>query len=135
MKKILFTSLIIVVVSCVIFVPVYLLLIHTASTNVVDYSADIQGKWNAYQYYYDKDRVVCNDEIWMTLEIVDDEITIKGTVLQEVNCNFNWLNGTSLSYSFGEENTTFYLSIDENDNLKITIAEDSYIILLRRAEG
>ena len=108
MKRILFTSLIIVIVSCVIFVPVYLLLIHTVSTNVVDYSADIQGKWNAYQYYYDKERVACNDATWMSLEIADEEIIIKGTVLQETKCSFNWLTGTSLSYNSGEKNTTFY---------------------------
>lgn len=135
MKRILFTSLIIVTVSCVIFVPVYLLLIHTMSTNAVDYSSDIQGKWSAYQYYYNKERVACNDEIWMTFEIVDEEIIIKGTVLQEVKCNFNWLSGNSLSYRLDDENTTFFLSIDDKDNLKITIAEASYIILLRRVEG
>lgn len=135
MKRILFTSLIIVIVSCVIVTPVYLLLIHTVSNNSTDYSADIQGKWNAFQYYNDKERVACNEEIWMTLEINDDELTINGTVLEEVKCNFNWLSGTSLSYTTGEDDTIYYLSIDDNNNLKITIADTSYIILLRKAEG
>lgn len=134
MKRILFTSLIIVLVSCIIFVPVYTFLIHTASANKVDYSADIQGKWTAYQYYHGNDRVACKDEVWMTLEIVEDEITVKGTVLPEVKCGFTWLSGISFFYQTEEEKTTFYLSMEDPDHLKVTVGDSSYIILLRRAE-
>lgn len=133
MKRILSTSLIIVLVSALIYAPVYILLIYTVSANRIDYTADMQGKWNVYQYYYGNERVACKDETWMTLEIDGEQLSIEGTVLPETTCPFTWLNGNSISFDADGKNTIFYLSFDANNNLKITVADSSYILMLRKA--
>ena len=133
MKRILSTSLIIVLVSALIYAPVYIYLIYTVSANQVDYTSVMQGKWNVYQYYHEKDRVACDDENWMTLEIDGEQLKIEGNVLPETECSFTWLNGNSISFDADGKNTIFYLSFDANNNLKINVAETTYVLMLRKA--
>ena len=135
MKKILLTSLILVLVPTLVFLPVYIFLIHTAVFGAKDYSEDIQGKWSAFQYYYESERVACNDENYMSITFDGDTIAVDGTVLPEVETEFTWNGGASLSYDAGGESFTYLLSFDNNNNLKIIVDGTSYIILLRRSEG
>lgn len=57
MKKILFASIILVLIPTIIFVPIYALMFHTANSNVKNYTEDIIGNWEAFQYYYESERV------------------------------------------------------------------------------
>lgn len=135
MKRILLTSLTIIMISAAIFLPVYALLFFTVSTKAKDYKADIMGSWEVFQYYKGSDRVACDDEIHMELNIAENRLSITGTVLPEVSESYKWNSGTSLHYeTAGKENMLFF-SFDSQGNLKITVGDGEYILLLRRQAG
>lgn len=135
MKSFFLTSMILILAPTLIFLPVYALLIYTSVTNVKDYSADIQGQWNAYQYYYENKLIGCNSDVWMSVTIDDKSITVDGTVLPQAESDYTWINGTSLKYEANGETFTFLLTFDSNNNLKIVVEGTPYIIMLRKSEG
>ena len=135
MKRILLTSLVLVLISALLFAPVYGLLIYTVNNNAVDYSGEVGGSWKVFQYYKGNERVVCNAEVYMNLTLTEDNILVEGTVLPEVDTSYTWNNGTSFSYECEGSTMTFFLSFDTNNNLKITTSDSGYILLLRRQEG
>ena len=135
MKRILLTSLVLVLISVLLFAPVYGMLIYTVNHNAVDYSSEVGGNWKVFQYYKGNERVVCNEEIYMNLTLTEDKILVEGTILPEANTFYSWNNGTSLSYECEGSTMTFFLSFDNNNNLKITTSDSGYILLLRREEG
>ena len=135
MKRILLTSLVLVIISVLMFAPVYLSLIYTAETKAQDYSDDVVGSWNVFQFYKGNERVACNEETYMNLTICDNTISITGTVLTEAKTTFVWNSGTTLSYEANGEAMQFFVSFDSQNNLKITTADGEYILLLRREEG
>lgn len=135
MKRILLTSLVLVLISALLFSPVYGLLIYTVNNNAVDYSGEVGGSWKVFQYYKGNERVVCNEEVYMNLTLTEDNILVEGTVLPEVDTSYTWNNGTSFSYECEGSTMTFFLSFDTNNNLKITTSDSGYILLLRRQEG
>ena len=108
---------------------------HSASVNAKDYSNEVLGKWEAFQYYQGTERYVCNDTNNMLLEITTDELIVSGTVLPQSKTSYQWHNGTSISFNRDGKNIIFYFSLDEKGVLKLTVADNSYIILLRRSEG
>ena len=133
-KSLAITSLLLVLVPALIFLPVYVYLLHTAEANAQDYSDDIQGSWSAFQYYHGNERVACNDEDYMRIKIDGDVITVEGTVLPETVSTFSWDSGTSLTYETAQgESFTYLMSFDSGNNLKIIVDGTSYIILLRRS--
>lgn len=134
-KKIILTSLIIILIPFILFLPPYVALIYSTTVNSVDYSADIPGKWDAYQYYYESQRIACNEETWMSLTVENNKLTLEGTVLPETECEFKWLSGTSISYESNEKINVFHLSIDEKGNLKLVTENDGYVIMLRKSKG
>ena len=71
----------------------------------------------------------------MIVTLPADKILVEGTVLPEVNTYYSWNNGTSLSSHCEGSTMTFFLSFDNNNNLKITTSDSGYILLLRREEG
>ena len=135
MKRILLTSLVLVLISALLFAPVYGLLIYTVNNNAVDYSGEVGGSWKVFQYYKGNERVVCNEEVYMNLTLTEDNILVEGTVLPEVDTSYTWNNGTSFSYECEGSTMTFFLSFDTNNNPKITTSDSGYILLLRRQEG
>ena len=135
MKRLLLTSLMLVLISALLFAPVYGLLIYTINNNAVDYSGEVGGNWKVFQYYKGNERVVCNEEVYMNLTLTADKILVEGTVLPEVYTYYSWYNGTSYSYECECSTMTFFLSFDNNNNLKITTSDSGYILLLRREEG
>lgn len=135
MKRLLLTSLVLVLISALLFAPVYGLLIYTVNNNAVDYSGEVGGSWKVFQYYKGNERVVCNEEVYMNLTLTEDTILVEGTVLPEVDTSYTWNNGTSFSYECEGSTMTFFLSFDTNNNLKITTSDSEYILLLRRQEG
>ena len=135
MKRILLTSLVLFLISALLFAPVYGLLIYTVNNNAVDYSGEVGGSWKVFQYYKGNERVVCNEEVYMNLTLTEDNILVEGTVLPEVDTSYTWNNGTSFSYECEGSTMTFFLSFDTNNNLKITTSDSGYILLLRRQEG
>ncbi len=132
-KKIILTTLILILVPTVIFAPVFGLLIYTATNNAKNYVDEVMGNWTAIQYYYEKERIVCNEDNFINVNFGDETIAIEGTVLKEVETTFTKESGTMLSYEVEGEKYTFILSFDVNNNLKIVIDGTSYIILLRRS--
>ena len=135
MKRFLLTSLILILVPTMLFLPVYLYLVVYSIENAQDYSDDVQGEWSAFQYYYESQRVACNDEKYMSITFEDNTITIEGTVLPETETGFTWQGGTSLTYTADGTTYTYLISFDSNNNLKIVVDGTSYIIMLRRSGG
>jgi len=135
MKKLVLTSLILILVPTLLFLPAYGYLIYTANTNAHDYKEDVQGQWEAIQYYYGKDRVACKDDIWMKITFDEDTIVIDGTVLPATESKLFWESGTSLSFEANGEKMLYLLSFDAQNNLKIIIDGTPYIIVLRRIGG
>ncbi len=135
MKKILLTSIILILVPTLIFLPAYIFLIHTTAANAKDYSEDIQGQWEAIQYYHENERVACKDGIWITITFEGNRIKIDGTVLEKTEAEFTWEGGTALSFEAQGEKVMYLLSFDNNGNLKIVIDNTPYIIILRSSGG
>ena len=133
-KSLIITSLILILVPSLIFLPVYFYLVHTSTVNAKDYRDDLQGSWSAFQYYHESERVACNDEEYMRINIDGETITVEGTVLPETTSHITWDSGTSFTYETAEgESFTYLLSFDSGSNLKIIVDGTSYIILLRRS--
>lgn len=133
-KNLIITSLITILVPSLIFLPVYFYLVYTSAANAKDYSDELQGSWSAFQYYHESQRVACNDEEYMHINIEGDTITVEGTVLPETASAITWNSGTSFTYRTAEgESFTYLLSFDSANNLKIIVDGTSYIILLRRS--
>lgn len=134
MKKILFTSFILVLIPTIIFVPIYALMYYTANSNVKDYTDDIIGNWEAFQYYYEAERFVCDETDNLTVKINDKAIQISGSILENIETSYTWISGTALSYEVDGNIITMFFSFDSRGNLQIKIENTSYIILLRRSE-
>lgn len=134
MKKIFITSLILVLVPCLLFSVVYGYLIYMTSANAQDYSDDILGQWEAIQYYYGSDRIACKDDVWINIAFDDSTVTIDGTVLPAQTADYEWEGGTSLTFQSETQTVRYLISFDNHNNLKIIIDDTSYIILLRRSE-
>lgn len=134
-KKILLTSLMLILVPALMFVPMYAVMIYTANTGLEDYSDDVLGQWDAFQYYYENERFVCGDGNNMCITITEENICIDGTVLSPVDTTYSWISGTALSYEADGQSVTLFLSFDTRNNLKINVGDSSYIILLRKNAG
>ena len=132
MKRFFLTSLILILVPTLLFLPLYCYLLYTSVVEAEDYSEVVEGKWDAFQYYYGNERVVCKDETYLSITFAGDTITVEGTVLPEYKGAFTWDGGTSLSYEVGGESYVYLLSFDTNNNLKIIVDDTPYIILLRK---
>lgn len=135
MKKILWTSLLLVLIPTLMFAPLYGLLIHTAQTSLADYRSEVTGSWEAIQYYENKQRVPCDEEKQMQITFMEDRIRINGTILPQTESAIEWKSGTSLFMTLDGEQTVLYLGFDNFNNLKITVGADGIIVLLRRSGG
>lgn len=135
MKKIIVTSLILVLVPTMLFTPFYIYLIYSSLANSYDYAANIEGKWIGMQYYYGSERVACKEENRIDMAFDADTITVSGDVLPEAKTAFSWKDSSTLEYQVDGETFTFLLSFDANHYLKIIVDGTPYIILLRRSEG
>lgn len=135
MKKILLTSLLLVLIPALMFAPLYGLLIYTAQTSLADYRSNVTGSWEAIQYYQNKQRIPCNEENNMQITFTEDRIQINGTVLPQTDSAIEWKSGTSLFMTLDGERTVLYLGFDNFNNLKITVGADGIIVLLRRSGG
>lgn len=107
---------------------------HAANTNVKDYTDDVIGNWEAFQYYYEAERFVCDETKNLKFEISNRSIKVSGSILANIETSYTWKGGTALSYEVDDNIVTLYLSFDSKDNLQIKIEDTSYIILLRRNE-
>ena len=135
MKRILLTSVLVVLIPTLMFVPLYGLLIHTAQTSLADYRSEVIGSWEAIQYYENKQRVACDEEKNIQITFTEDHVQIDGTVLPRTDSDIEWKSGTSLFVPLDGERTVLYLGFDNFNNLKITVGADGIIILLRRIGG
>lgn len=135
MKRILLTSVLVVLIPTLMFVPLYGLLIHTAQTSLADYRSEVIGSWEAIQYYENKQRVACDEDKNIQITFTEDQIQIDGTVLPRTDSDIEWKSGTSLFVTLDGERTVLYLGFDNFNNLKITVGADGIIVLLRRIGG
>lgn len=135
MKRILLTSVLVVLIPTLMFVPLYGLLIHTAQTSLADYRSEVIGSWEAIQYYENKQRVACDEDKNIQITFTEDHIQIDGTVLPRTDSDIEWKSGTSLFVTLDGERTVLYLGFDNFNNLKITVGADGIIVLLRRIGG
>ena len=134
MKRILTTTLILIIVPIILFIPIYFFMSRSASVNAKDYSNDIIGNWEAFQYYQGSERYVCDNANNMLLEITAEQLIVSGTVLPKSKTSYQWYNGTAIRFNRNGENIIFYFSLDAKGVLKLTVDNNSYIILLRKGE-
>ena len=135
MKRILWTSVLVVLIPTLMFAPLYVLLISTAQTSLADYRSEVIGSWAAIQYYENKQRIPCDEDQNIYVTFGDDRIQINGTVLPETDSAIEWKSGTSLFATLDAEQTVLYLGFVNFNNLKITVGADGIIVLLRRIGG
>ena len=135
MKRIILASIILILVPTMIFVPVYALMYYQANTNVKDYTDDVIGRWEAFQYYHEAERIVCDETNNLSICFDQQEIQVSGSVLENTQTSYSWNGGTSLSYKVNDDVVTMFLDFDSKNNLQIKIENTSYTILLRKAES
>lgn len=137
MKKLAFTSIVLVIIPTLLFIPLCILISNSAAHNNVDYSQDVLGTWEAFQYYADSEMFVCDKENALTVVFDADSLSVlgTGTILNRVDSiGYTWTSGVSLSYTFGESETRIFVSFNTRGNMQIKTDDGKYTILLRRAE-
>ena len=137
MKKMAVTSVVLIVIPTLLFIPLCILLSNSAAHNNVDYSKDVLGTWEAFQYYADSERFVCDEENALTIIFDANSLSVlgTGTILDSVDSiDYTWTSGVSLSYTFGKSVTRIYISFNTRGNMQIKTDDGKYTILLRRAE-
>lgn len=134
MKKIIITSLLILLVPSVLFFPIYFLMMHEIH-NAEDNVGELYGQWQAFQYYAGADRVVCDEEHTITVTLDADHLSIEGSVLPAVSADCEWEGQRMIRYEQAGGEAQLFLTLDDEGRLKITTEDPVYTILLRRSEG
>ncbi|MSC86285.1 hypothetical protein GKG40_20710 [Eubacterium sp. BIOML-A1] len=135
MKKIAITSIILIIIPALLFVPLYIIISITAAHNDIDYSRDVIGTWEAFQYYEDSKMFVCDDENALVLDLTVDSLSVigTGTILKNVDSiDYKWTSGVSISYQSDMSETILFVSFNSRGNLQIKTEDGSKTILLRR---
>lgn len=137
MKKLLYTSIVIILVPSLIFIPLCIVISMNAEKNMVDYSKDIMGTWNAFQYYAGKDLIVCDSENSLTLTFDGESISVSGndTILTNIdNCEYKWNGPVTVTYSIDNKTIELFISFNSHGNLQVKTSDGEYTILLRKSE-
>lgn len=137
MKKLVFTSIVLIVIPTLLFIPLCILISYSATHNNVDYSQDVLGTWEAFQYYADSEMFVCDDENALTIVFDVDSLSVLGTetILNRAdNTDYIWTSSVSISYTLGESKTRIFISFNTRGNMQIKTEDGRYTILLRRTE-
>ena len=132
MKRLLLTTVILIAIPTLVFIPSYAILAYNVKVNAKDYSEDIKGQWTANQFYYDNQLTVCNDEVGMNVTFDGETIVVEGNILPHASSKYEMLNGTSLSYEADGVTYTYLLSFDTFNNLVVIVDGTPYIIFLRK---
>ncbi len=129
-KKLIVSSLIIVLVPTVLFIIVYAWLSAVISNYSVDYSKDVIGEWTAIQYYVGKEKYVCDEEHPVTVSITENTITVSGEGVPMLDGNYTWRTGEVIETTYQEEVVLIKVSFDSNNHLKLKFDDPDLSMLL-----
>ncbi len=129
-KKLILSSLIIVLVPTVLFVIVYSWLSVVTAHYRVDYSGNVVGEWTAIQYYAGKEKIVCDEEHTVFVNITEDTISICGDGVPSLDGNYTWKTGEVMETIYQGETVLIRVSFDSNNNLKLKFDNPDFTFLL-----
>lgn len=133
-KKILITSLILVIVPTILFSILYGIMVNVIYNSGEDYSQEVIGEWAGVQYLKNKQLTACNDDECITLTFDKDYIYVDGTILEPGNYSYKWDTGSIARVKYKNEDTIFVISINSIGQMKVTINSMDYIITLSKAD-
>ena len=113
-------------------VPVYFMLVYNVEHNQKNYVQEAIGEWKAYQYYYERERFVCNQDDYMYFTLAEDSVKIDGTIIPSVETTFVKQGNSMINYECEGNSYTLILSFDASNNLKIVLDGTTYSIFLKR---
>lgn len=133
-KKLILSSLIIIIVPTVLFLIVYAWLSIVASRYNVNYSGAVVGKWTTIQYYFGKEKIVCNEDNKVSVYITENTITISGDGVPTLDGNYTWKTGEVMETIYQDEPVLIRVSFDSNNYLKLKFVNPDYTFLLTTQE-
>lgn len=134
-KKIILTSVIILVVLLVCFAAIYTFMLAFCR-NTEDYSEAILGKWTCIQYYTNNQMSVCEEDL-LNLEISPNRMLYSGNVLKENFSGEYKITGGKVCKLIQDstgDNLTIYVEFNSRGHLKINIKEPNIILVLKQQE-
>ena len=136
MKKVFKLSIVLVIIPTILFIPFCILILYYANQNVVDYSQDVIGTWDAFQYYDNGEMFVCDEEREMRLVFEVDTLSVcgSGMILENTdNTDYTWKSGVSLVYPTTDGEKVLFISFKSHGNMQIKTEDGGLTILLRKA--
>lgn len=134
-KKIILTSLILVLIPTLLFSILYGVMYYVIYHTGEDYSDQVIGEWEGVQFLADKQLFPCNDDQKIGLEFTEDTVSITGTILTPGEYTYLWNTGSIAKVNYADGDCIFVVSINSIDLLKVTINSMNYIITLKRNDA
>lgn len=131
-KKIVATSLILVLIPSLLFSVLYGIMYYVIYHGGDDFTAQAAGSWHAVQYLSDKQLYPCSEEKCLGLEVREDSLTVTGTLLTPGDYSMKWDTGSIMRVQYGDEELIFVVSVNSLGQMKITINALHYIITFER---
>lgn len=133
-KKILITSLVLVIVPTILFSILYGVMVNVIYNSGEDYSQEVIGEWTGTQYLKNKQLTACDDDECISLIFDEDYIYVDGTILEPGNYSYKWDTGSIARVKYKNEDTIFVISINSIGQMKVIINSMDYIITLSEAD-
>ena len=133
-RKIVITSLILVIVPSILFAILYGIMSYVIYNTGEDYKEEIKGEWTGVQYLSNKQLFLCDESNNISLKFEDEKIYIDGTVMQPGEYSYKWNTGSIAKVDYMGEDCIFVISINSIDQLKVTINSMNYIITFDRID-
>ena len=134
-KKIVITSLILILVPSVLFSVLYGFMSYVIYHSGEDYSEQVIGEWVGIQYLDNKQKIAFDESNYIILNFDKDTLHIEGTLLEAGDYNYKWDTGSIARVTYNNKDCIFVISINSLQQLKVTINAYDYIITLTRAES
>lgn len=134
-KKILITSLILIIVPTILFSVLYGIMVNVIYNSGEDYSQEVIGQWSGVQYLKSKQLIPLGEEEYLDLTFEEEYIYIDGTILESGKYPYQWDTGSIARVQYKDQDHIFVISINSIGQMKIAINSMDYIITLGKADG
>ena len=134
-KKILITSLILIIVPTILFSVLYGIMVNVIYNSGEDYSQEVIGQWSGVQYLKSKQLILLGEEEYLDLTFDEEYIYIDGTILESGKYPYQWDTGSIARVQYKDQDHIFVISINSIGQMKIAINSMDYIITLGKADG
>lgn len=131
-KKIVITSLILVIVPSILFSILYGVMTHVIYNSGEDCSEAVLGEWAGIQYLTDKQLNMCDDDTAIGVTFEENCLVITGNLLEPGTYDYSWDTGSIARVKYNNEDCIFVLSVNSIGQLKMTINSMDYIITFNK---